>query len=100
MTRLQARLLAFLKAQEAEGVTPSFEEMRTFLGLSSKSGIHRLLTSLQEQGKIQREYAKARRITVLPDRVAVSTVSTGQLIAELMERGFVIVPRAMLESVA
>jgi repressor LexA len=100
MTDAQAELLAFLKSQAAKGRVPSFEEMREWLGLASKSGVHRLLSSLEEQGKIRRNHNRARQIEVLPDRAAIKSISTGELIGELVERGFVAVPKRLLDKAA
>ena len=55
MTPKQAALFRFLEHRQSTGdVVPSFDEMREALGLKSKSGIHRLLTGLEEQGRILR----------------------------------------------
>jgi len=67
LTHKQAELLRFIKAhiRANDGVAPSFDEMKAALNLVSKSGIHRLLTGLEERGYIYRPFAKARAITVL-----------------------------------
>lgn len=66
MTAKQAILLAFIDRHMREnmGITPSFDEMADVLGVS-KSSIHRILTSLEEQGRIRRQHGRARRIEVL-----------------------------------
>lgn len=66
MTRRQQQLLEFIKAfmEHSGGVSPSFNEMQAELGLRSKSGIHRILTSLEERGYIARHQRLARAISV------------------------------------
>ena len=90
MTPAQSELLAFLKAEAAEGRVPSFDEMRMHLGLASKSGVHRLIVSLEEQGKIRRAPNRARQIDVLPDRAMLHQVPTEELMLELASRGWTI----------
>ena len=66
LTRKQHELLAFLvKSYNNSEVTPSFDEMREAVGLASKSGIHRLVTALEERGYIRRLPNKARAIEIL-----------------------------------
>lgn len=65
LTRKQGELLTFLDAQERRGITPSFEEMQAHLGLQSKSGVHRLITALDERGRIRRIPHRARAIEVV-----------------------------------
>ena len=66
LTRKQHELLAFLVASlHKSDVTPSFEEMRKAVGLASKSGIHRLVSALEERGYIRRLANKARAIEIL-----------------------------------
>ncbi len=66
LTRKQHELLAFLvKSSNNSEVTPSFDEMREAVGLASKSGIHRLVTALEERGYIRRLPNKARAIEIL-----------------------------------
>ena len=48
-------------------ISPSFDEMRKFLGLSSKSGVHRLISSLEERGFIKRLHNKARAIKIIKE---------------------------------
>ena len=70
LTRKQLDLLAFInKRMQKDGVTPSFDEMKEALDLRSKSGIHRLITALEERGFIRRLAHRARAIEVvkLPD---------------------------------
>ncbi len=66
LTRKQIDLLKLIHTQmEAEGVAPSFDEMKDALDLRSKSGIHRLITALEERGFIRRLPHRARAIEVL-----------------------------------
>lgn len=84
ITRKQAELLNYLRSCET---TPSFEEMRAALGLSSKSGVHRLVEALVERGRIRRRYNRARSIEVLED-TGLRQFSTDALLKELGSRGF------------
>src|SRR5213079_3181986 len=73
LTRKQLELLRFIHERLKEaGVPPSFDEMKDALDLRSKSGIHRLITALEERGFIRRLPNRARAIEVikLPDSVA------------------------------
>jgi repressor LexA len=73
LTRKQHELLLFLHAHLSDnGVSPSFDEMKEALGLKSKSGIHRLITGLEERGFIRRLAHRARAIEVvrLPEDLA------------------------------
>src|SRR5579864_8198988 len=73
LTRKQAELLRFIHERlKEQGVPPSFDEMKDALDLRSKSGIHRLITALEERGFIRRLPNRARAIEVikLPDSVA------------------------------
>lgn len=66
LTRKQKELLILIKDRLAdEGVPPSFDEMKDALGLRSKSGIHRLITGLEERGFIKRLPHRARALEVL-----------------------------------
>ncbi len=70
LTKKQLDLLAFIhKRVQRDGVPPSFDEMKVALDLRSKSGIHRLITALEERGFIRRLAHRARAIEVvkLPD---------------------------------
>jgi repressor LexA len=72
LTRKQFELLRFIHERLTEaGVPPSFDEMKDALDLRSKSGIHRLITALEERGFIRRLPNRARAIEVikLPDSV-------------------------------
>ena len=70
LTRKQLELLDFIKTRmDRDGVPPSFDEMKDALDLRSKSGIHRLITALEERGFIRRlaHRARALEIVKLPD---------------------------------
>ena len=66
LTRKQHQLLLFIHEHLGEhGVSPSFDEMKNALGLRSKSGIHRLITALDERGFIRRLAHRARAVEIL-----------------------------------
>ena len=66
LTRKQLDLLEFIyKRMQRDGVSPSFDEMKKALDLRSKSGIHRLITALEERGFIRRLAYRARALEVL-----------------------------------
>ena len=68
LTAKQKQLLDFLKTyQEANEHAPSFDEMKDAIGLKSKSGIHRLVSALEERGHIRRLANRARAIEILSD---------------------------------
>ena len=66
LTKKQLQLLEFIHARlQADGVPPSFDEMKVALDLRSKSGIHRLITALEERGFIRRLAHRARAIEIV-----------------------------------
>jgi repressor LexA len=66
LTRKQHELLMLIHERlQAEGVPPSFDEMKDALGLKSKSGVHRLVTALEERGFLRRLHHRARALEVL-----------------------------------
>lgn len=66
LTRKQLELLNFIKTRlDSEGVPPSFDEMKDALDLKSKSGIHRLITALEERGFIRRLAHRARALEII-----------------------------------
>ncbi|HEX8655374.1 MAG TPA: transcriptional repressor LexA [Allosphingosinicella sp.] len=70
LTRKQHELLTYINGRLAEGgVSPSFEEMKDALDLKSKSGVHRLISALEERGFIRRlpNRARALEITKMPE---------------------------------
>ncbi|MEM1432042.1 MAG: transcriptional repressor LexA [Pseudomonadota bacterium] len=83
LTRKQLDLLDFInKRLERDGVPPSFDEMRDALDLRSKSGIHRLITALEERGFIRRLAHRARAIEIvkLPEALGGSPSFTPRVI--------------------
>ncbi len=74
LTRKQHELIRFIQAKlEDTGVSPSFEEMKEALDLKSKSGVHRLISALEERGFIRRLPNRARALEVLRQPEDVST---------------------------
>ena len=66
LTKKQKNLLMFInKKLRSSGVSPSYEEMKHSLNLKSKSGIHRLISALEERGFIRRLAHKARALEVI-----------------------------------
>lgn len=71
LTRKQHELICFINDRLASsGVSPSFEEMKDALDLKSKSGVHRLISALEERGFIRRlaNRARALEVTRMPER--------------------------------
>jgi repressor LexA len=65
LTRKQRELLQFIQERLSDtGISPSFDEMKDALGLKSKSGVHRLITGLEERGFIRRLPHRARALEV------------------------------------
>ncbi len=66
LTKKQHELLVFIEQRlNVNGVSPSYDEMKDALGLASKSGIHRLITGLEERGFIRRLPHRARALEIL-----------------------------------
>ena len=66
LTKKQKNLLLFInKKLRSSGISPSYEEMKASLNLKSKSGIHRLISALEERGFIKRLAHKARALEVI-----------------------------------
>jgi repressor LexA len=67
LTRKQHDLLWYIDqfTRENDGISPSFDEMRAFLGARSKSGVHRLVNALEERGFITRLPHRARTLKAL-----------------------------------
>jgi repressor LexA len=81
LTRKQHELLIFINRRLGEtGVCPSFEEMKAALGLRSKSGIHRLITGLEERGFLRRlpHRARALEVTRMPEEASQSNGRNGE----------------------
>jgi repressor LexA len=83
LTRKQHELLTYINDRLSEGgVSPSFEEMKDALDLKSKSGVHRLISALEERGFIRRlpNRARALEVTKMPDtRAVASAARAGEL---------------------
>ena len=85
LTQKQKELLLFIHQRlQDEGVPPSFDEMKEALDLKSKSGIHRLITALEERGFIRRLPNRARALEVikLPESSAEPQRRTGLSVIE------------------
>jgi len=82
LTAKQRELLIFIDARlKQEGVSPSFDEMREALDLKSKSGVHRLISALEERGFIRRLPNRARALEVLklPETAQTATATVTPL---------------------
>ena len=92
LTLKQKELLLFIhERMQADGVPPSFDEMKDALDLKSKSGIHRLITALVERGFIRRLPHRARAIEVLKlpeSSTAASAATVATVAAEPRRIGF------------
>ena len=81
LTRKQHELLMYIHERIKEtGVSPSFDEMKDALDLASKSGIHRLITALEERGFLRRLAHRARALEVikLPAQATTASPSKGR----------------------
>ncbi len=88
LTRKQQELLLFIHERMREsGIPPSFDEMKDALDLASKSGIHRLITALEERGFIRRLPNRARALEVirLPENVGVQSAATRRFSPSVIE---------------
>ena len=95
LTRKQLQLLDFIKTRmDADGVPPSFDEMKEALDLRSKSGIHRLITALEERGFIRRLAHRARALEML-ERVQIPQAALSEGV-----QTFLITDRATGEKLA
>ena len=94
LTAKQHEILLFIQRKlEETGISPSFEEMKEALDLKSKSGVHRLISALEERGFIRRLPNRARALEVLrePENVAASRKPANDTVVSLTP------PRAKLE---
>jgi len=85
LTRKQYELLVFIERYlKQTGFSPSFEEMKEALDLKSKSGIHRLVSALEERGYLARRHHRARALDVLrlPENMVAATRDNGPGLAE------------------
>jgi len=81
LTRKQHELLMFIHERIKEtGVSPSFDEMKEALDLASKSGIHRLITALEERGFLRRLAHRARALEVvkMPQQATTAAPAAGR----------------------
>ena len=81
LTRKQHELLMYIHERIKEtGVSPSFDEMKDALDLASKSGIHRLITALEERGFLRRlpHRARALEVTKLPEQATAAAPPRGR----------------------
>ena len=79
LTIKQKKLLEYINSfQKKNGVTPSYEEMKSALDLKSKSGIHRLILALEERGFLKRLAHKARALEVIKDSISSVKISNQQ----------------------
>lgn len=86
LTRKQHELICFINDRlEEGGVSPSFEEMKEALDLKSKSGVHRLISALEERGFLRRLPNRARALEVLkmPERGTAEKRAGGSTFATL-----------------
>lgn len=86
LTHKQRDCLAFIRAyMDEHESSPSFEEIREGLGLTSKSGVHRLIDALVERGHIRRIPSRARAIEIV-EHNPLAGVSTADLLNEIERR--------------
>ncbi len=90
LTRKQHELVCFIDDRLSEtGISPSFEEMKDALDLKSKSGVHRLISALEERGFIRRLPNRARALEVvkMPERGELSKkLAVGSNVVSMPER--------------
>lgn len=80
MTGAEQRAFLFIKSRLAEtGVAPSFEQIKEHLGLKSKSGVHRVIVSLESKGAIVRLKHRSRAIAVVGERDETGKISDGHM---------------------
>jgi repressor LexA len=92
LTRKQRELLQFIQERLGDsGISPSFDEMKDALGLKSKSGVHRLITGLEERGFIRRLPHRARALEVTrlsDDQMGGRAAAAAAAPADSGKRGF------------
>ena len=87
LTAKQRELLIFIQVRlEETGISPSFEEMKEALDLKSKSGVHRLISALEERGFIRRLPNRARALEVLkqPDDVIANRSAANDAVSKVI----------------
>lgn len=90
LTQKQLELLKFIHEKSREsGITPSYEEMATALNLASKSGVHRLVSGLEERGFVRRLPNRARAIEILriPESIDHRLSATSGFVPRVVEGG-------------
>lgn len=86
LTRKQHELIRYIQAKlEETGVSPSFEEMKEALDLKSKSGVHRLISALEERGFIRRLPNRARALEVLKQPEDVTSKAPAKVSSNVVE---------------
>jgi repressor LexA len=86
LTRKQHELIRFIQTRlEDTGVSPSFEEMKDALDLKSKSGVHRLISALEERGFIRRLPNRARALEILRQPEDVSPAPVRAIAPKVVE---------------
>ena len=90
LTRKQRELLLFIERKlQEDQVCPSFEEMKSALNLKSKSGIHRLVSALEERGFIRRLVNKARALEVIKSASDTTETKSNSLLNDRIKtKGF------------
>ena len=97
LTRKQSELLTYLNNyMQQHDVPPSFDEMRDALGLASKSGVHRLVSGLEERGYIRRLANRARAIEILKP----VTAAAGGVVTRAVETASNLVSLPLLGRIA
>ena len=97
LTRKQSELLTYLSNHmQQQDVPPSFDEMRDALGLASKSGVHRLVSGLEERGYIRRLANRARAIEILKP----VTAAAGGVVTRAVETASNLVSLPLLGRIA
>ncbi len=97
LTRKQSELLTYLSDHmQQHDVPPSFDEMRDALGLASKSGVHRLVSGLEERGYIRRLANRARAIEILKP----VTAAAGGVVTRAVETASNLVSLPLLGRIA
>jgi len=85
LTKKQHELLTFIQVRlEESGISPSFEEMKEALDLKSKSGVHRLISALEERGFIRRLPNRARALEVIREPDTASPRSAARAAAPVL----------------
>ncbi|MBV1864558.1 MAG: transcriptional repressor LexA [Rhodobacteraceae bacterium] len=101
LTRKQLDLLEFIhNRMKKEGIPPSFDEMKEALGLRSKSGIHRLITALEERGFIRRLAHRARALEIVRLPESIDGGNSGGFTPRVIEGSATTPPRSAIPVVS